>query len=221
MLLLAMRVPTEYWVHLLTPFRGALPSTDAEYRQFIEYVRRFGHLAEAGNYSIAQGVTQGHPTMWATPGEAAHNIPNSGTESAAYLGVAGCGAQSPANPGAISGMFPTGPSPGPLPPQYDDDSDTSDDDEGQYLAEDVDEPDMTGWTTNQVGEYFYQKYKHYTRKWRRFTRRAPKRQRGPTRRRSFMTDDGAHVSTTEAFYGKGGGKGRHRKGNPMGVMGSL
>ena len=27
MILLAMRMPTEYWVHLLTPFRGALPST--------------------------------------------------------------------------------------------------------------------------------------------------------------------------------------------------
>ena len=65
MLMLALRIPTEYWVHLLTPFRGALPTTDVEYRQFIEYVRRFGHLAEAGNYSIAQGVTTGHPVMWA------------------------------------------------------------------------------------------------------------------------------------------------------------
>ena len=68
MLLLALRIPTEYWVHLLTPFRGALPNTDLEYRQFIEYVRRFGHLAEAGNYSIAQGVNTGHPVMMTSDG---------------------------------------------------------------------------------------------------------------------------------------------------------
>ena len=71
MILLAMKMPTEYWVHLLTPFRGALPSTDAEYRQFLEYVKRFGHLAEAGAHSIQHGVTPGQQVML-TQGEASY-----------------------------------------------------------------------------------------------------------------------------------------------------
>jgi hypothetical protein len=49
MLLLALRFPTEYWVHLLTPFRGALSVIDQEYWQFLEYVKFFGHVAEPGN----------------------------------------------------------------------------------------------------------------------------------------------------------------------------
>ena len=35
MLLLAMRFPVKYSVHPLTPFRGALPTTDQEYHQFM------------------------------------------------------------------------------------------------------------------------------------------------------------------------------------------
>ena len=198
MLLLALRIPTEYWVHLLTPFRGALPNTDAEYRQFIEYVRRFGHLAEAGNYSIAQGVTQGHPTMVTSPGNTPYPADsNSGAQSAAYLGSA-------------VGMFPE-------PPQAhlptdEDDSDTSDDEDGHYHAAEDDEPDMSGWTANDISEFYYQKYKTYKRKWRRISGRMPKRHRGPTRRRHFLeTGD-----TESAFFGKGGGKGRSRRGNPIG-----
>ena len=208
MLMLALRIPTEYWVHLLTPFRGALPTSDAEYRQFIEYVRRFGHLAEAGNYSIAQGVSQGHPTMWASPQDGPGD-PLSGTQSAANMGSLG----------GVGGMFPTDDH---MPMSAaDDDSDTSDDEDGHYHVQDPDEPDMTGWTSNQVGEYYYQKYKQYKRKWRRFAGRNPKRQRGPTRRRHFFEMD---VSVSETYFGKGkgGGKGApHRKGNPIGRDGQV
>ena len=211
MLMLALRIPTEYWVHLLTPFRGALPTTDMEYRQFIEYVRRFGHLAEAGNYSIAQGVTTGHPTMFAegVPGQMAPDGGTQGTVSGSIGGMfPDSGTQGTAS-GSMGGMFPTD---GSTAQYFEDDSDTSDDEEGHYQTQDADEPDMTGWTANQVGEFYYQKYKHYKRKWRRFSGRQPKRSRGPTRRRHFLADE-----VTEAYFGKGGGKGKgRRKGNPIG-----
>ena len=191
MLLLALRIPTEYWVHLLTPFRGALPSTDTEYRQFIEYVRRFGHLAEAGNYSIAQGVTQGHSTMWATPQEVPGQVnPGSGT-------------QGTASPASIAGMFPTD-NPHEQLPHDDDDSDTSDDEDGIYHTQDPTDPDMAGWIVNDIGEYYYQKYKLSKRKWRRFAGRQPKRQRGPIRHRQFLEE--THASS----------EARYRKGNPLG-----
>ena len=69
MLLLALRLPVEYWVHLLTPFRGSLPQNENEYRQFTEYVKRFGHLAEAGSHAINQGATHGPSVLasWAFP----------------------------------------------------------------------------------------------------------------------------------------------------------
>ena len=46
----------------------------------------------------------------------------------------------------------------------DDDSDTSDeesDSEDRHPDPHPADPDMTGWSTNQIGGYFYQKYKYY------------------------------------------------------------
>ena len=56
MLMLALRIPTEQWIHILTPFQGRLPTNDAEFVRFLNYVKRHGHLAEAGPMSIAQGA---------------------------------------------------------------------------------------------------------------------------------------------------------------------
>ena len=74
------------------------------------------------------------------------------------------GTQSIANMGSVGdvgGMFPTEDH---MPmPTADDDSDTSDDEDGHYHVRDPDEPDMTRWTSNQVGEYYYQQYKQYKR----------------------------------------------------------
>ena len=56
-------------MYFLTPFRGSLPTNEAEYRQFTEYVKRFGHLAEAGSHAINQGATHGPSVLasWAFP----------------------------------------------------------------------------------------------------------------------------------------------------------
>ena len=201
MLLLALRIPTEYWVHLLTPFRGALPTTDQEYRQFLEYVKRFGHLAEAGNYSIAQGATHGSPVMLSQSSEQGSAPCVSGEQGSA--------------PGVSGMMFPVGSA-------YADeldDSDTSDDEdytETTYLQREDDEPDMTAWSPNQVGEFFAFQYKRYKKKWRRFTGRPHRRQRPQaTRRRTYLTTNDDEWAV---FFGKSHGKGHgsKRRGNPIG-----
>ena len=51
-------------------------------------------------------------------------------------------------------------------------SDTNDDDEyteDTYLLRESDEPDVTGWSPNDVGEFFYRQYKRHKEKWRRFS----------------------------------------------------
>ena len=52
-----------------------------------------------------------------------------------------------------------------------DDSDTSDDgsdDEVCHPDPHPIDPDMTGWSDNQIGCYFYGKYNHFKKKWRNF-----------------------------------------------------
>ena len=43
MLLLALKIPMDYWIHLLTPFRGSLPTNAEDYRIFLGCIKRFGH----------------------------------------------------------------------------------------------------------------------------------------------------------------------------------
>ena len=63
MLLLALRIPAEYWVHVLGPTRGKLPADEVQYRAFTEYLTRFGHIAENGAMNMMQGATQGPSTF--------------------------------------------------------------------------------------------------------------------------------------------------------------
>ena len=50
-------------MHIITLTRGKLPHDDITYRQFIDYLKRFGHIAENGAMNIMQGATQGHSTF--------------------------------------------------------------------------------------------------------------------------------------------------------------
>ena len=50
-----------------------------------------------------------------------------------------------------------------------DDSDTSDDEseaEDNHPDPFPQDPDVTGWTDDQIGCYFYGRYKHFKKKWR-------------------------------------------------------
>lgn len=65
-LLQAMRISPETWNQLLMPLQGRLPDTEDGYRQFLEYVRRSQHIAEAGQMSIVQGATTQGPGVFMT-----------------------------------------------------------------------------------------------------------------------------------------------------------
>ena len=213
MLLLALRIPGEYWVHVLTPFQGQLPTTEQQYRQFVEYLKRFGHLAESGSHNIMQGATMG-PTVFPTA--------DAGSSAGGCIG-GGCGMfpmfsafanQDYNNNDYYNDYDGTY--------YYDDDgdSDTSDDggDEPDMVLfeREDDEPDMSTWSANEIGEFYYQRYRRYRKKWRRFTGRAPRRYRS----RAKGKGKGRYNYEQEAmdtFFGKGkGGKGKGKAGNPFG-----
>eukprot|EP00959_Pyramimonas_sp_CCMP1952_P213546 4467743-Pyramimonas_sp.AAC.1 len=72
---------------------------------------------------------------------------------------------------------------------YYDASDTSDDDgemDMVLFGQEDGEPDMSSWSINDRAEFYYQKYKRYRKKWRRFVGKAPRRTRGPVRRRHYL-----------------------------------
>ena len=135
--------------------RGALPLQDHEYRQFLEYTKRFGHVAEAGNFSMTLGATQGPAVMFSgevdtqtgsylpfMQGGGSGSGPPQPNPWVAYYLVGAAGAAPQAAEGVYDGVNAT-----------DRASDTSDDDgEGiaVLFARENDEPDMTGWTENQI-----------------------------------------------------------------------
>ena len=211
MILLAMKMPTEYWVHLLTPFRGALPSTDQEHRQFLEYVKRFGHLAEAGAHSIQHGVMPGRQTMLTQGGEAYPTWEAHAQSAPSYY----------AGGGVADGMQLHAQQVPPQPPAESDDhsyeesdSDTSDEESEEYVWFE-NEPDMSSWDENAVAEYLYQRYKAYKKRWRRHVGKPPR-----FRRRTRPKGRGRRTYYGEAAYfgkGKSAGKGgtNCRMGKPF------
>ena len=95
-------------------------------------------------------------------------------------------------------------------------SDTTDDDgelDTVLFAQNEYEPDMSTWSHNDIGEFYYQQYRRYRKKWRIFTGRGPRRGRkgrGISKGRHY--DD---HKTTETYLGKGK-KGKGYSGNPIG-----
>ena len=55
---------------------------------------------------------------------------------------------------------------------FDDDSDTSDEEsdgeDDRYPDPHPADPDMTCWSSNQIGCYLYGRYKHFKKKWRNY-----------------------------------------------------
>ncbi|CAK0891956.1 unnamed protein product, partial [Prorocentrum cordatum] len=135
---------------------GQMPVNEMQYRQFIAYVKRFGHLAEHGSHNImnpaqSPGVFHTEQTFmtneFGTPGQPSAMWPT---------GVFNAGSAT-----APEGTY-----------LYDgDDSDTTDDDgeaNAVLFQREDDEPDMSQWSNNDQAEFYYQKYKRYRKKWRRF-----------------------------------------------------
>ena len=179
MLLLALKIPMDYWIHLLTPFRGSLPANDDDNRTFLGYIKRFGHLAEAGSHSLTRGIQRGGPaTMatWALPtwDDAANGAVETSFPAMPSPALATASGQPWGNLGP--GAAPVGIPGQHADPQmsfadyYEDDSDTSDEEDsnGPDGERDPEDPDFTAWTQNQIGEYLYQQYERFKRKWRRF-----------------------------------------------------
>ena len=146
MLLLALRIPPTDWVTLLAPTRGRLPVADNEYRDFLDYLKRHGHLWESAPGTMTQGVIPGQSIMMTTPPD------NSAYPTNFAPGLCF---------GGNSSMFGSGMATAPmyvsttLATQEDgdwSDSDTSDEDEAEnvyFLDNDV--PDMTDWSNNDIG----------------------------------------------------------------------
>ena len=67
---------------------------------------------------------------------------------------------------------------------------------------------MTGWSSNQVGCYFYGKYKHFKKKWRNY--QGARRQQG--RRLSRPRARTGQLTRRSTFVVDG----RQRRGNPIG-----
>ena len=130
-------------MHLLTLFHQ-------EYRLFLDYVKRFVHMAEAGNYSIAHGAAHGARVMLAEP---ARDFETRGMGSLSYeLSGPGSPNFEIRRPAAT---YPTACDP--YADYKPDDFHTSDDDEyteDTYLLRESDEPDMTFWSPNDLGGFF-------------------------------------------------------------------
>jgi hypothetical protein len=57
-LLNTMHIPLERWPILLAPSQGNLPHTEPEYHQFLQYLRRNGHLYDRGQGNPQKTVNQ-------------------------------------------------------------------------------------------------------------------------------------------------------------------
>eukprot|EP00959_Pyramimonas_sp_CCMP1952_P234203 4893757-Pyramimonas_sp.AAC.1 len=125
-----------------------------QYRQFLSYIKRFGHLAESGSHNIMNPAAHGPSVMH--------------TQETTYM-TADMGNTTPpwqsGGPFAPAMSYQTQMDGG----YYYDDSDTSDDDgeaDAVLFGREEDEPDMSSWSNNDRSEYYYQKYKRYRKKWR-------------------------------------------------------
>ena len=150
--------------NVLYTLSGRLPTDEVQFQQVIEQLRRYGHMVEQHQpYASHQGrhMPTGldldgiHQIPWGVQGM---HLP---TGITAPAGVGGGGASG--TPPVDSGMPP--------PPAITehcsivDDSDTSgeesDGEMDNYPDPHPADPGMTGWSTNQIGCYFYGRYKHF------------------------------------------------------------
>eukprot|EP00971_Amphidinium_carterae_P352996 6492791-Amphidinium_carterae.2 len=53
MLLSGLQLPPEEWMHLLHPLNGKLPTTEAEFGQLLQFVRRRGRVHQHGSIALA------------------------------------------------------------------------------------------------------------------------------------------------------------------------
>ena len=219
-LLLALKLRTETWVQLLQPTMGRLPRTALEYRRFTEYIKRFGHLTETSNQTT-RGPTQGQYSYPTADNTNMFGYGNNNNSSPMYNPLPGISLTA----NSLSNDWNEG--------EWDD-SDTSDEEEAQHIypVDDGETIDMTGWSDNAIGAYYYQKYKFFKRKWRthnhkpaRFNRGSGKGGKGGPRRK-ILYETNQHQDVV--LFGKGGkfgGKGgksgsQFRRGNPIGKDGN-
>ena len=96
-----------------------------------------------------------------------------------------------------------------------DDSDTSDDEseaEDHHPDPYPQDPDMTGWTDNQIGCFYYGRYKHFKKKWRNF-----QGARKPAGRRMARPRAKTGRFVRRRSYAVAG---RRKRGNPIGRDGN-
>ena len=205
---------TGFGQQLLTTLNGRLPTDEAQFQHVMEQLRRYGHMVEQHQPHAHQGrympigidLDDIHQNPWV---DHSMHLPTGMTTSAGVGGGGVCGA-SPVDSGT--------PPPPAIAEHYSfaDDSDTSDEEsDGEtdnYPDPHPADPDMTGWTSNQIGCYFYGRYKHFKKKWRNYqgVRKPPGHRLSRPRARA------GRLSRRTTFAVNG----RPRRGNPIGRDGN-
>lgn len=213
MLLSALHVPRERWATLLFPTMGLLPQTAQEYAQFLEYLRRQGHLFDGTtdrnvSHRTYFGDDSGAQTSdWTTNSWSGYDRP-----SPVYATVATA-----------------------VEEEEDWSSGHSNCDEPIYLSTEI-----SSLPAEQQGEALYLQYRTHKRAFRHFSKSGPRRKgkgkgkgrKGKSNRKPMFYSDGSAVELPEeeetlvyeSYYGgKGSGKGKFSgpRKNPRGSDGKI
>ena len=211
-----LRIPRPAWTYLLVPTEGRLPTTEQEFTDFRQYVRRNGHLHDTFRGDSQKSIAQ---PFFVGDSSGSHDIPHHGPT---YAAIPSGGNQEDQDDNMSWHSFSTG------------NSDPDEPIDWQDIQED--EP--------YTGERIYLGYRNSKRQWRQYA--GPKRKRWKGKRKStfnkgsrkgrgkhhhdpnpraFWTDDAGNTHAVEdnyqetpqhveEVYFKGRGK-----GNPIGKDG--
>eukprot|EP00971_Amphidinium_carterae_P009267 182995-Amphidinium_carterae.1 len=235
MLMSGLRLPPEEWMHLLHPLNGKLPTTDNEYTQLVQFIRRRGRVHQHGSIALAaqKAKAGGRAATYMTWSPEEQGVSSylgtgsaEGNSSLSWLG--GGSKDDPlwtrdpwTSTNADASMW------------YEDDdvssSATEEDMEQQNLS-----AYLTGVPENMHGDVLWQEYVMARARWRQFTgkySRANRRfqrhdRKGKGKRKEKGKGRGKgnyHLESAEPYptadveaYMKGRGKGKGSKRNPKG-----
>ena len=195
LLLCILGIHKSQWPLLLAPTQGSLPSTQAEYTTFCQYVRRQGHLTDKG----VDGVK--NMTFYTAPGD--YGQDTSVTTMPTYVSWNSHQQQQHHHAVDHESVFWN--------------SDSHDDDEISSCNSGESNPDISDTLAlpyNVAGEQLYLAYRHHKRRWRKFTggfKRRGKVSKGKGKRKSKFSgkSPGFNPGFSSGFSGrKGKGKGR-------------
>jgi len=212
-LMKALGTSTHEMVELCRPFGGVYPSTEAEFTQLKQTIRRRAHITEHTPNNIGQflhGNRQASPNAYFTQNDptsqhAYHTVPS--VEPTTFLDMFGGGSSS-------SGSAPAAAPPNFIAPQssvtsgseaepeWDSGTDTdTSSDSGQH---ELDYSDLSQMTPQEAEEELFYQQRYAKRRFRRYMGKPVRRVRRFIKKRAYFFRKGK---------GKSNGKGKHRKGS--------